>query len=121
MKGSAYISGAAVALDEVAVSPVIDLTDKTDVTLDFKNVFQYYKIGGSNIDVADFSGKYAFLVVREDKTTEWTRFAEPTAPTAFSWDFFDNETVSLDAYKGKKIQFGFEYVSTEECAGTWEI
>ena len=61
------------------------------------------------------------MVVREDKTTEWTRFAEPTAPTAFSWDFFDNETVSLDAYKGKKIQFGFEYVSTEECAGTWEI
>ncbi len=121
LKGSAYISGAAYALDEVAVSPVIDLTDKTDVTLDFKNVFQYYKIGGSNIDVADFSGKYAFLVVREDKTTEWTRFAEPTAPTAFSWDFFDNETVSLDAYKGKKIQFGFEYVSTEECAGTWEI
>lgn len=121
LKGSAFISGAAVALDEVAVSPVIDLTDKTDVTLDFKNVFQYYKIGGSNIDVADFRGKYAFLVVREDNTTEWTRFAEPTAPTAFSWDFFDNETVSLDAYKGKKIQFGFEYVSTEECAGTWEI
>ena len=121
LKGSAYISGAAVALDEVAVSPVIDLTDKTDVTLDFKNVFQYYKIGGSNIDVDDFPGKYAFLVVREDNTTEWTRFAEPTAPTAFSWDFFDNETVSLDAYKGKKIQFGFEYVSTEECAGTWEI
>lgn len=121
LKGSAFISGAAVALDEVAVSPVIDLTDKTDVTLDFKNVFQYYKIGGSNIDVAEFSGKYAFLVVREDKTTEWTRFAEPTAPTAFSWNFFDNETVSLDAYKGKKIQFGFEYVSTEECAGTWEI
>lgn len=121
LKGSAFISGAAVALDEVAVSPVIDLTDKTDVTLDFKNVFQYYKIGGSNIDVDDFPGKYAFLVVREDNTTEWTRFAEPTAPTAFSWDFFDNETVSLDAYKGKKIQFGFEYVSTEECAGTWEI
>lgn len=121
LKGSAYISGAAVALDEVAVSPVIDLTDKKDVTLDFKNAFNNYKVNGTNIKVENFPGKYAFLVVREEGATEWTRFAEPTAPAAFNWNFFDNETVSLDAYKGKKIQFGFEYVSTEVCAGTWEL
>ncbi|MGM9816545.1 MAG: Ig-like domain-containing protein, partial [Lepagella sp.] len=119
--GSGYISGAAVALDEVAASPVIDLTDKTAVTLDFKTVFNQYKIDGSNIDVTTFPGKYAFLVVREEGDTEWTRFAEPTAPAAFNWNFYDNETVSLDDYKDKKIQFGFEYVSTEECAGTWEL
>lgn len=121
LMGSAFISGAAYALDEVAVSPVIDLSQKKEVTLDFKTVFNNYKVNGVNIDVTKFPGNYAFLVVREEGATEWTRFAEPTAPTAFSWDFFDNETVSLDAYKGKKIQFGFEYVSTEECAGTWEI
>ncbi len=119
--GKGFISGAAVALDEVAASPVIDLTQKKEVTLDFKTVFNNYKVNGVNIDVTKFPGNYAFLVVREEGATEWTRFAEPTAPAAFNWNFFDNETVSLDAYKGKKIQFGFEYVSTEECAGTWEI
>ncbi|MGN0238054.1 MAG: Ig-like domain-containing protein [Lepagella sp.] len=119
--GSGYISGAAVALDEVAASPVIDLTQKKEVTLDFKTVFNQYKVNGSNIDVTTFPGKYAFLVVREEGETEWTRFAEPTAPAAFNWTFYDNETVSLEEYKGKKIQFGFEYVSTDECAGTWEL
>ncbi|MDY4650363.1 MAG: Ig-like domain-containing protein, partial [Muribaculaceae bacterium] len=119
--GKGFISGAAVALDEVAASPVIDLTQKKEVTLDFKTVFNNYKVNGVNIDVTKFPGNYAFLVVREEGATEWTRFAEPTAPAAFNWNFYDNETVSLDDYKGKKIQFGFEYVSTEECAGTWEL
>ena len=121
LMGSAFISGAAYALDEVAVSPVIDLSQKKEVTLDFKTVFNNYKVNGVNIDVTKFPGNYAFLVVREEGATEWTRFAEPTAPAAFNWNFYDNETVSLDDYKGKKIQFGFEYVSTEECAGTWEL
>ena len=121
LMGSAFISGAAYALDEVAVSPVIDLSQKKEVTLDFKTVFNNYKVNGVNIDVTKFPGNYAFLVVREEGATEWTRFAEPTAPAAFNWNFYDNETVSLDDYKGKKIQFGFEYVSTEVCAGTWEL
>ena len=121
LMGSAFISGAAYALDEVAVSPVIDLSQKKEVTLDFKTVFNNYKVNGVNINVTKFPGNYAFLVVREEGATEWTRFAEPTAPAAFNWNFYDNETVSLDDYKGKKIQFGFEYVSTEECAGTWEL
>lgn len=123
LKGSAYDSSTKTtyACDEVAASPVIDLTQKKEVTLDFKTVFNNYKVNGVNIDVTKFPGNYAFLVVREEGATEWTRFAEPTAPAAFNWNFFDNETVSLDAYKGKKIQFGFEYVSTEVCAGTWEL
>lgn len=123
LKGSAYDSSTKTtyACDEVAASPVIDLSQKKEVTLDFKTAFNNYKVNGVNINVTKFPGNYAFLVVREEGATEWTRFAEPTAPAAFNWNFYDNETVSLDAYKGKKIQFGFEYVSTEECAGTWEI
>ncbi len=123
LMGSAFDSSTKTtyACDEVAASPVLDLTQKKEVTLDFKTVFNNYKVNGSNIDVTTFPGKYAFLVVREEGATEWTRFAEPTAPAAFNWNFYDNETVSLDDYKGKKIQFGFEYVSTEKCAGTWEL
>ena len=73
------------------------------------------------IDVADFAGKYAFIVAREESATEWTQVAEPTAPEAFNWIFFDNDSISLDAYKGKKMQFAFKYVSTAEVAGTWEV
>lgn len=120
LKGSAYIGGIKEAT-AYAVSPVIDLTNRTDVKLTFKNAFNNYKLNNAMIDVADFAGKYAFIVAREEDATEWTQVAEPTAPEAFNWIFFDNDSISLDAYKGKKMQFAFKYVSTADVAGTWEV
>lgn len=121
LKGSAYISGAAKEATAYAVSPVLDLTNRTNVKLSFKNCFNQYKLNGTMIQPADFGGKYAFVVAREEGTTEWTNVAEPTAPTTFNWNYFDNDAISLDAYKGKKIQIAFKYVSTPEIAGTWEV
>lgn len=120
LKGSAYKGGVRAAT-AYAVSPVIDLTNRTDVKLTFKNAFNQYKLNNALIDVADFAGKYAFIVAREEDATEWTQVAEPTAPEAFNWIFFDNDSISLDAYKGKKMQFAFKYVSTADVAGTWEV
>lgn len=120
LKGSAYI-GSIKEATAYAVSPVIDLTNRTDVKLTFKNAFNNYKLNNDMIDVADFAGKYAFIVAREESATEWTQVAEPTAPEAFNWNFFDNDSISLDAYKGKKMQFAFKYVSTADVAGTWEV
>lgn len=121
LKASAFKDNACLASDAVAVSPVLDLTGRVNVALDFKNAYNQYKLNGTMIAVADFSDKYAFIVVREEGATEWTKLALPTAPESFSWNYFDNGSVSLEAYEGKKIQFGFRYVSTAEIAGTWEI
>lgn len=120
LKGSAFISGKVNAAVAYAVSPVVDLTGKKNVTLDFQQAFNNYKENNVMIDVANFKG-YAEVVVREEGATEWTKLADVTAPEAFSWKFYANATISLDAYKGKKVQIGFKYVSTETVAGTWEV
>lgn len=120
LKGSAYKGGVKEAV-AYAVSPVYDLTGKKSATLEFQNAFNQYKLNNVIIEPADFPGKYAFIVAREEGATEWTLVAEPKAPEAFSWDFYDNGTVDLSAFAGKKMQFAFKYVSTAEVAGTWEV
>lgn len=120
LKGSAYKNGIN-ACEAIAASPVIDLEGKKEITLNFRNAFNNYKVDNNMIDVADFPGKYAFIMVKEEGANDWTELCEPTAPTKFSWNFYDNDVISLDAYKDKRIQFGFKYVSTEDCAGTWEV
>lgn len=120
LKGSGYVSGAVNACEGLAVSPVIDLTSCSAATLDFQQAFNQYRINNQLIEVADFNG-YAYVMVKEDGAADWTELAVPTAPAAFSWDFYSNEQIDLAAYVGKKIQIAFKYVSTEECAGTWEI
>jgi len=122
LKGSAYTYNTGInACEAIAVSPVIDLTNRKEITLDFKNAFNNYKIDNKMIDVADFEG-YAYVVVKEEGAAEWTVLDNAvTAPVEFNWDFYANDSVSLDAYKGKSIQIGFKYVSTAECAGTWEV
>lgn len=121
LKGSAYIKGEVYATNAIAASPVIDLTGKTNIKLNFDQAFNQYKVNNEMIAPEEFDG-YASVVVKEEGDTDWTDLNDAiTKPTEFSWTYYANEPVSLNAYKGKKIQFGFRYVSTTECAGTWEI
>lgn len=121
LKGTGFINKAIVACEGIAASPVLDMTKFEDIKLDFSQAFNNYKVDNVNIDVADFDG-YAFLVAREEGASEWTVIENAiTAPESFSWTFYPNATVDLSAYDGKKFQFGFKYVSTDECAGTWEV
>lgn len=120
LKGSAYVSGNNIACEGYAISPVVDLSNYKSATLYFKQALNQYKENGSLIDVANFKG-YAYIVAREEGQTEWKTVQEASAPTTFSWTFFDNAPVPFDAYAGKKMQFAFKYVSTEAVAGTWEV
>lgn len=122
LKGTAFISGTTHACTGIACSPVIDLTgiDYNNAELNFMTAFNNYKINNNTINIADFKG-YAEVVVREEGAAEWSVLGEPTAPAEFSWTFYANEPMSLGAYVGKKIQIGFKYISTTECAGTWEV
>lgn len=121
LKGTGFINKTVIACEGLAVSPVIDVTEYTDIRLEFSNAFNNYKVNNVMIPVEDFDG-YAYLVAREDGAEEWTVIDDAiTAPSAFNWDFYANDTVALDSFGGKKIQFGFKYVSTAECAGTWEV
>ena len=114
LKGTGYINGNT-ACDAYAVSPMIDLTMVAEAKLTFDEAFNMYK----TITV-DKVSEYATIEVKEEGK-DWVPLAKPTSPASFSWTFFANDPVDLSAYKGKKIQIGFRYVSTTSVAGTWEI
>lgn len=119
LKASAYINSTQNEAVAIAYASV-DLTNETAATLTFQQAMNQFKNGNELIDV-DAIVDYCKIIVREEGATEWTEIGEPTAPEAFSWTFYDNAPVDLTAYCGKKIEFGFKYISTETVAGTWEI
>ncbi|MCM1521717.1 MAG: Ig-like domain-containing protein [Muribaculaceae bacterium] len=123
LKGTGYLNGQTNAATAVAyTTDLIDLTAKKNVKLYFSNALNNYKLNNAMIDVADFAGKgYATVVARRQGETTWTHVADITNPTSFSWNFYENDAVSLDAFMGTKIQVGFQYMSTAEVAGTWEV
>ena len=119
LKASAYVNNKQNATEAVAYAAV-DLTGEATATLTFQQALNQFKNGNELIDV-DAIVDYCKLVVREEGAAAWTEIGEPTAPEAFSWNFYANAPVDLTAYCGKKIEFGFKYISTETVAGTWEI
>lgn len=123
LKASAFKSGAANASDVVAASPVLDFTEyKAPMTLDYRQALNQFKVNNVLIDCTDEAiAPYVSVVAKEDGAAEWTKIGDVNAPAKFGWSFYDGTTVDLSAFAGKKVQIGFRYVSTTECAGTWEI
>lgn len=107
---SAYISRKNTATESRLVSPVIDLTGITKTTLSFSHAGKFFKDQASE----------RTLWVKEDGAADWTQIAIPNSFSNNDWTFVDN-VIDLSAYDGKKIQIAFQYVSTAEAAGTWEI
>ena len=109
-------------------SPVIDLANRTNITLDFDEAVNHFKVNNTILtgDGMAQINNYISVVIAEveDETipSDWAKLADASLPETQSWDFYaQNPSISLDAYKGKKVRIGFKYTSTEECAGTWEI
>ncbi len=121
LKASAYYDNTVHAAEAIAyTTEAIDLTGYEKATLSFQQAMNMFKLNNGLIDV-DAVVDYCKLVVREEGATAWTEIGEATAPEAFSWTFYNNDPIDLSAYCGKKIQFGFKYISTASVAGTWEI
>ena len=108
--GTAFVNGAHEAL-AYAISPEIDLTGKTNLTLEFEHAANYQR----NIR------QLCKLVVREAGTTDWTELTIPNWPTAGNWNFAKSGEIDLSAFEDKKIEVGFKYASTASAADSWEI
>lgn len=52
---------------------------------------------------------------------EWEEAEIPVWPAGNSWDFVSSGQISLDAYKGGKVQIRFVYQSTTSLSGTFEL
>ena len=128
LKATGYKSGANTETEGVMSSPVLDLTNRANITLDFDQAINMFKNGKTVLSGEDMAqiNNYISVVIAEveDETipTDWTKLADATLPESQSWDFYaQNPAINLDAYKGKKVRIGFKYTSTTEMAGTWEI
>lgn len=119
MKASAFLNKTNHAAESWLVSPAIDLDKVADATLTFSQALNFLN-GGTLADhikvmaSTDYSGDVA--------KTSWTELSVSPLPAGNKWDFTDNCTASLKAFAGKKgVHIAFKYVSTEECAPTWEV
>lgn len=112
MKASAYV-GSNKAAESWLVSPTINLENAEDATMKFTQAINKYFGNVAN---------EATLWIKEDGG-QWEQIVitYPELGSESSFSDFEEQTVSLKAYAGKKIKVGFKYVSTEEAAGTWEI
>lgn len=112
MKASAYVSSSAKESESWLISPVVDLTKATKATLTFDHAIN--KINGDKTH--DMT-----LWVKESKGAEWTQLTISEYPAGTDWNFVSAGVMDLSAYKGKKMQFAFKYVSSTASCGTWEI
>ncbi len=108
--GTAYSGGSREAL-AYAVSPVVDLSGKTRLRVQFEHAANYQR----NIK------QLCAFMIREEGETEWTKLEIPTWPKAGTWDFSNSGEIDLSEYEDKKVQFAFKYASTASNADSWEI
>lgn len=112
MKASAY-KGGALESESWLESPIIDLTAATNPVLAFEHAINQF----SSVDKA----KEEATVWVKEEGGDWKQLEGVAYPEKLSWTFISSGDISLNAYKGKKIQIGFKYMSTAEKAGTWEV
>lgn len=125
LKATAYVSSTKTsnASDAVAASPVLDFTGYVaPMTLKYRSALNQFKINDVLIDCTDDAvASYVSVVAKVEGSTEWVKIGSVNAPEEFGWDFYDATPIDLAQFAGKKVQIGFRYVSTTECAGTWEV
>ena len=110
-KASAYVSGKSYATESWLVSPEIDLTKATSLSLSFDHAI-------NKGDASKMAELHKLYVKAEGG--DWTEMPIATMPEGTNWTFVST-TQDLSAYDGKKIQIAFAYTSTEESAATWEV
>ncbi len=111
LNASAYVGGERYATSVYAYSPVVDLTNASEANVCFDHCAKFQ----TNLR------QDCQFVIREEGATEWTALTIPTWPEAGAWTWANSGEIDLTSYVGKKVQVGFHYVSTSECADTWEV
>lgn len=111
-KASAY-KDQAYAADATAVSPEIDLTEASDLTLSFVHA------GNKFASLEDAKANVAVMI--REVGGAWENITIPTWFTNTNWTFVDCKDIDINAYAGKKIQIGLNYKSEDGKGGTWEV
>lgn len=112
MKASAY-ANKNIAAESWLVSPIINMIEATDATLEFSQCINKYF--GNVSDEA--------TVWIKEVDGEWTKLniTYPPLKDGSNWSAMTTQSVDITSFAGKKVRIGFKYVSSDSAAGTWEI
>lgn len=130
----AYVNGSKKSGSARLVSPVIDLTDVEEATLNFIHAGRYFDGYGHTNDLsaeetaAGQAPTHAQLFVREEggewqplTIPNWFTQAGSSAAQADIYARSNSGDISLDAYKGKKVQVSFLYTADSQSTGIWNV
>jgi hypothetical protein len=113
MKASAYANSTCYETESWLISPEVTIPSGANAVLAFDHVVNKFA------SVSDAKAN-ATLWVRTVGGS-WTQVTIPTYSENSSWTFVNSGDISLSAYAGKTIQFGYKYTSSSSSAGSWEI
>lgn len=111
-KASAYYNNTSYATESWLISPIIDLANATETSLEFTHALNKF----STIEIA----QRQVAVLIKVGGGSWQTLDGVVYPETMSWDYVQNN-IDISAYDGQKVQFAFKYTSDENSAGTWEI
>jgi len=118
MKASAFI-GSAKASEGWLISPVINLTGKTNANLSFEHTGKYFTADKATEQVVLVSTNYTSGL---PSTATWTTLTVPTWPTGNDWSFVNSGDISLSSVGGNTtVRIAFKFSSTTAGSATWEI
>lgn len=106
------------ANEDWLVSPEIDLTTKTNVTLNFREGINY---------ISSYDDLVVMVSTDYDGTSEptasgtWDALTLNSRPAGDSWTFVDSGDIDLSQYDGETIHIAFKYISSNTEAATWQI
>ncbi len=114
---SGFAGGSAHENEDWLISPSIDLTDRTNVTLEIREAINYIT-SYDDLQVliaADYDG--------EDPTESgtWELFEGFNRPPGGNWTFVDSGSIDISQFDGETIHIAFKYNSTTAGAATWQI
>lgn len=109
MKASAFIGGPK-ASESWLISPAIDLSNTTNVTLTFEHTHKFAGTPSNELT----------LWITETNADNWKQLTIDKYGTNNDYTFV-TPTIDLSVYAGKSIKFAFKYVSNTTAAGTWEV
>ncbi len=111
MKASGY-KGQAFETESWLISPEIDLSEATAVTLSFEQALNYLREDKYDDDCQ-------LWVINGEEKVQIT-IPEEQRPAGNKWDFVSN-SLDLSAFAGKKVKVAFVFKSTTTNSATWEI
>ena len=118
-KMTGYSGGTRNDNEDWLISPEIDLTSQTNLTLQVNQAINY----ANDISLLSVLVSTDYDELGDPSTANWDLIEFTNSPAGDNWNFVLSEEYDLTAYEGETIHIAFKYISsaTTNDASTWEV